>query len=53
MTRDELHLEPSALRIDDRDRTSRHRSAQYGNNAIAPRGAKMVKIRLLELVFIQ
>ena len=28
MTRDELHLEPSALRIDDRDRTSRHRSAQ-------------------------
>lgn len=43
MIRDELHSEPSALRIDDRDQTSRHISSQYANSAIALRGAKTVK----------
>lgn len=39
---DELHSESSALRIDNRDRTSRHISAQYVNSAIALRRAKTV-----------
>ena len=43
MTRDELHSEPSALRIDDRNQTSRHSSSQYVNNVIALRGAKTIK----------
>ena len=47
ITRDELHLEPSALWIDDRDQTSRHSSPQYANSAIALRGAKSVKIKSL------
>ena len=43
MTRDELHSEPSALRIDDRDQTSRHSSPQYTNGTIALRGPKTIK----------
>ena len=42
MTRDELHSETSALRIDDPDQTSRHSSSQYANSAFALRGAETI-----------
>ena len=51
MTRDELHSETSALRIDDPDQTSRHSSLQYANSAFALRGAETVKYCKIYLLY--